>query len=258
MDKIVLLDIDEVDPPSEAVRDLIDPEGIRELAESIRSQGLLQPILVRPFSGRYEVVAGHRRLLGHRLIGKTKIRAFIKDLSDEETLLIRAVENIQRKDLTPIEQGKIYKILREKLGYSLEKMAQKMGKTKPTIIKYLKILEIPEEFRKNLNDGSLGVNVAITLLEIDDPEFRRYYLKNAVENGVTVSVAQMWVEDYRKVKENQPYSEGGGRGVSTDIPPETPRYQTCHCCHGPVDVSQVRYFPLCPKCGIEISGSKAL
>jgi transcriptional regulator with XRE-family HTH domain len=149
-------------------------------------------------------------------------------------------------------------MLREKLGYSLEKIVQKMGKTKPTIIKYLKIMEISEEFRKNLNDGSLGVNVAITLMEIDDPEFRRYYLKNAVENGVTVSVAKMWVEDYRKVKENEGYSGGGGRGGSMDIPSPIPQYQTCHCCHGAVDVSQVRYFPLCTKCGIEIRGSKAL
>jgi len=254
-DQIVLLDIEGVDPPSDAARDIIDPDKVRELAESIRSQGLLQPILVRNYNGRFEVVAGHRRYLAHRLLGEIKIKSIIKELSDEDTLLIRAVENDQREDLNPIEKAKVYFRLKEKFGWSAETIARKMGRDNLTIRTYLKLLEIPQEFQKEVAKKRLPMSVALCLNEIEDEEFKKFYFTAAVENGVTLEVARMWVDDWRKTKGGIFYEDGRGRGDLSPSQDPLPIYQTCTCCVGPVEVSKVKYIPVCHDCEKEIRGA---
>ena len=107
--------------------------------------GLLQPILARPLNGRFEVVAGHRRYLAHRLIGEVKIKSLVREMTDEEVEIIRSIENDQREDLNPIEKAKGYKKLREKHGMSIEQIAQKMSRNRDTIIRFLNLLKIPED-----------------------------------------------------------------------------------------------------------------
>jgi ParB family chromosome partitioning protein len=254
-DQIELLDVEGVDPPGDAVRDLIDPDKVRELAESIRSSGLLEPILVRPSNGRYEVVAGHRRLLAHKLLGEVKIKAIVKELSDEEVILVRAIENDQREDLNPIEKAKVYKRLQEKFGWSTRAIGAKMGRSNATIARYLNLLEIPEEFQKEVGRGRLSIEVALALNEIEDPDFRNYYFLNAVENGITLDVARTWVSDYKKTKAGSVSSEGGGQGDLGPVQESLPIYQTCVCCVGPVEVKRVRYIPVCPECEAQIRGA---
>jgi len=254
-DQIELLDILGVDPPVDASRDLIDPDKVRELAESIRSSGLLQPILVRPANGRYEVVAGHRRLLAHKLLGEVKIKAIVRELSDEETFLIRAIENDQREDLNPIEKAKVYKRLQEKFGWSIRQIATKMGRGTTTVSNHLTLLEIPEDMQKEVGRGRLSIAVALCLNEVDDPEFRNYYFTAAVENGVTLDVAQKWVTEYKKTKAGNVSGGTGARGDLGPIPEPIPVFSTCVCCVGPVEVSRVRYIPVCPDCEMQIRGA---
>jgi ParB family chromosome partitioning protein len=252
MDKISLLDIEGVDPPGDAWRDQIDPDKVRELAESIRSQGLLQPILVRPLNGRYEVVTGHRRYLAHRLIGEVKIKSIIREMTDEQVLEARAVENDQREDLNPIEKAKGYKRLRDQLGYSIKKIAQKMGRGTATIERHFRLLDLPEEFQKAVGRGEVSMAVAIILGEIEDEGFRRYYFIAAVENGVTAEIAERWVGDYRNTRLGIPSSDGGGDGVIQPIEAPAPIYGTCCSCLGPVESNRIRYIPVCPECKMNI------
>jgi len=254
-DQIELLDILGVDPPGDAARDLIDPDKVRELAESIRSSGLLQPILVRPMNGRYEVVAGHRRLLAHKLIGEVKIKSIVRELSDEETFLIRAIENDQREDLNPIEKGKVYRRLQERFGWSISMIAAKMGRGKSTVSNHLTLLEIPEDMQKEVGRGRLSMAVALCLNEVDDSEFRNYYFAAAVENGVTLDVARAWVNEYKKTKAGNVQDGTGGRGDLGPIQEPLPVFQTCVCCVGPVEVNRVRYIPVCPECETQIRGA---
>jgi ParB family chromosome partitioning protein len=249
------LDIEKVDPPIDAARDLIDPEKVRELAESIRSQGLLQPILVRPLNGRYEVVAGHRRYLAHRLIGEVKIKSLVREMTDEEVEVIRAIENDQREDLNPIEKAKGYKRLRDKFGMSQEQIAQKMGRSRETVIRFLKLLKIPEEFQKAVARGKLSIGVALCLDAIDDESFKKYYFTAAVENGVTLEVAQAWVSEYLKTRSGGVEGLGGGGPGGAPIQEPLPIYQTCICCVGPVEVSKVHYVPVCPECESQVRGA---
>jgi len=247
-DQIVLLDIEGVDPPSDAARDIIDPDKVRELAESIRSQGLLQPILVRPRNGRHEVVAGHRRYLAHRLIGEVKIKSIIKELSDDEVILIRGIENDQREDLNPIERGKVYRRLRDRFGWSDNAIAQRMGRHPSTIKKYLNLLELSEQIQSELSRGRIGLEVALLLGSIEDEQARRYYVENAAANGVTIDVARGWVEDYEKSRLGTFYSEGGGSPQGSGLMEEKPVFQTCDVCLGPVNAKEVVFIPVCKPC----------
>jgi len=255
VDQIELLDIEKIDPPGDAARDLIDPEKVRELAESIRSIGLIEPITVRPLNGRFEVVAGHRRYLAHRLIGEVKVKAVVKDLSDDEVEIIRTVENDQREDLNPIEKAKGYKRLREKFGMTQEQIAQKVGRSRETIIRFLQLLDIPENFQREVARGRLSIGVALCLREIDDETFRNYYFNAAVENGVTLEVAKGWVSDYFKTRSGLVEGSGGGSDGLGLVQEPLPVYQTCSCCIGPVEVSKVRYIPVCPECEKKVRGS---
>jgi len=255
IDEFAYLDIDKVDPPTDAVRDLIDPEQVRELAESIRAQGLLQPILARPLNGRFEVVAGHRRYLAHRLIGEVKIKALVKEMSDEEVFVIRAMENDQREDLNPIEKAKVYKRLKDKFGWSAGQISQKMGRSKPAVLRYLELLEIPDEFQSAVAKKKLAMSVALCLNQIPDEVTKKYYFCAAVENGVTLEVAEAWVNDDRKTRAGSVTVEEGGVGEGVTFPDTLPLFRACMCCLNPVELSKLKMIYVCKECESQIKGA---
>jgi len=254
-EKMTFLDIEKVDPPTDAVRDLIDPEQVRELAESIRAQGLLQPILVRPSNGRYEVVAGHRRYLAHRLIGEVKIKALVKEMGDEEVFVIRAMENDQREDLNPIEKAKVYKRLKDKFGWSAGQISQKMGRSKPAVLRYLELLEIPDEFQSAVAKKKLAMSVALCLNQIPDEVTKKYYFTSAVENGVTLEVAEAWVNDDRKTRAGTVTVEEGGGIEEAAIPDFVPIFRACVCCLNPIEISKLKIIYVCKECERQVQGA---
>src|SRR3972149_731228 len=123
--QLILMDL--IDRPVKIARGVIDPERVRELAESIREVGLLEPVLIRPSNGRYEMVAGDRRYLAHKLLNFKEIKAIVKPLDDRETVVIRGIENLQRVNLTPSEEGRVYLLLREEGGLSTRDISKKTG-----------------------------------------------------------------------------------------------------------------------------------
>lgn len=249
------LDIEKVDPPGDAFRDLIDPDSIRELAESIRSQGLHSPILTRPVNGRFEIVFGHRRYLAHRLLGEIKIKAMVREMTDDQVFEARAVENDQREDLNPIERAKVYKRLRDKFSMSNRQIAQRMGRSPGAVDKYLHLLEMPDDFQLAVAQKRVSMQVALTLNEIDDPEFRKFYFTSAVENGITVEVALAWLNDWKKTRSGTAYAELGGGVGALGVHEALPIFQTCVACCGPVDVTKVHYIPVCLSCESRIKGA---
>jgi ParB family chromosome partitioning protein len=254
-EEMVYLEIEKVDPPIDAARDLIDPEMVRELAESIRSQGLLQPILARPMNGRFEVVAGHRRLLAHRLIGEVTIKSLVREMTDEEVEIVRATENDQREDLNPIEKAKGYKKLRDKHGLTVEQIAQKMGRNRDTIFRFLNLLKIPDVLQSAVAKKKMSIGVALVLNEIEDESWQNLYYPSAIENGATVEVAQSWVNEYRKFKGCEVGDQGGGLGDVGQIQESLPIYQPCVCCLGPVELSKLRMIYVCRECETQIRGA---
>ena len=247
-DDMVILPMENVLPPDSQIREFIDPEAVRELAESIREQGLLQPVLVVPRDGKYEIVAGHRRYLAHRLIGQVDIKAIVREMSDEEILIIRATENVQREDLSPIEEARVYGVLRDKLGYTMEDIARKMGKNRMTIKKYLTLLDLPMDMQDLVGKKVLSMEVALVLKEIDDDDLRRYYVVTAVDNGVSSKTAKIWVEDWTLSKMGKYYGEDRGKVEETYKLTPTPIYVTCFLCHGASEIMDTSTIQVCKTC----------
>lgn len=253
---IELIDLSLIDPPSEADRDMIDPDKIRELAESIRSQGLHSPVLLRPRNGRFEIVFGHRRFLAHRLLGELSIRSMIKEMTDDQVFETRAVENDQREDLNPIERAKTYKRLRERFGLSNREIGRRMGRSLGSINRYFEILEVPEEFYQAIAQKKLSMEVAVILNEIDEDTFKAYYFNMAIQNGVTRDVARLWVDDWVKTRSGSEQSESGGDSQPAFEFVSKPVYLTCEGCHCPVEIKEVRSVALCLKCARVIREGK--
>jgi len=147
-----------------------DEAGLKELSESIKENGVFQPILVRKSVSGYELVAGERRLRASKMAGKKDIPAIIVDFNDQQMMEISLLENIQRKDLTPIEEATAYDQLIRKLGYTQEVLAKRLGKSRTNVTNLLRLLHLPEEVKKMVNDGRLSYGQARTLLGLEDED----------------------------------------------------------------------------------------
>ena len=247
-DQIQLIQIDLIDRPVKISRELIDPEKVRELAESIREVGLLEPVLLASRNGRFEMVAGDRRYLAHKLLNLKEIKAIVKELDDREVVIIRGIENLQRVDLTPSEEARYYLALHEEGGLGKKEICKKTGKSFGTVDRYLRFAKCPEAVRRAVDRKEVSLNVLDILLEIDDPIAFDYHFKMAASNGISPTVARMWVDDYLKTKAGNYYSEDGSPPRS-DIETESkPVFMTCEACHSPCEIHKVRNLVVCPDC----------
>jgi ParB family chromosome partitioning protein len=247
-DQIQLIKMDMIDRPVKLARELIDPERVRELAESIREHGLLQPVILRPVNGRFETVAGDRRYLAHKLLNLKEIKAIIKDLDDRDTVVVRGIENLQRVDLTPSEEALLYLSLKQEGGLSLKDIAKRTGKSFNTVDRYLHFGRCPEECRKAVDRKEVSLAVLEELMKIDDTDAFNYHFKMAVENGIGQKVASLWVEDYFKTKSGN-YYDGDGGVPSPNLEIEIkPSFLTCDVCLGPCEIKAIRSLMVCPEC----------
>jgi len=255
-DGIQMLQLKQIDRPKVSGRDSMDPSKIIELAESIREKGLLEPIIVTPRNGRYEIVAGDRRYLAHEHLGIDKIPAVIKDVSDVDIIILRAVENLQRENLTPLEEARAYQTMREQCGMSVEEICKSTGKSKSTVKRMLGFWRMPDEFKVAVDRGGICLGVAEKLIEVDDPFLRSEWLRMAVQNGITTGVAELWVSDYQKSKAGKLHEGIGDVGEGELNPEPKPAYVTCQVCSGPVDIRVAKQIIGCPDCINPLRGSK--
>ncbi|MBA7544329.1 Nucleoid occlusion protein [subsurface metagenome] len=236
-----------IDRPAEGIRMEIDDDYIGELAASIAAEGLLQPIRVRPIGERYEVVFGDCRYLAFKRLGRETIPAIVKEMSLKETAIARGVENLRRKDLTPIEEAVVYEGLAETFGMSKEQIAETMGVSVSLVISRLDLLHMPPQLQQALHAGKISIAVARALWPISDVGRLEYYLEHAVINGITADVASRWCQEWKSAQRRPVYgSEDGGRAPAPEEP--RPHYVTCNRCQGPVRLEDMRQRTLCPKC----------
>lgn len=243
-----LIPMDKIDRPAEGTRLEIAPEEITELAESIEERGQLQPILVTPRDERFEIVAGDRRYLAHEKLGRKKIEAKVVDADDEGVAIDRATENLQRRDLSPFEEGMIYANLRDKMGLTTAQISKRIRKTAGRVERRLSVLRMPESFQKALHYGKVSMAVAEELWSTPDGAKREYFLELAVEHGITQAVARSWVDEFKKsVRARNPGAEGTG---SLAAPFENvPIYRACDLCKDPVEYKDLVELRVCPGCG---------
>ncbi len=173
-------------PNRDQPRKDFDAETLKELSDSIKEHGLIQPLLVRPLDdGSYQIVAGERRWRASRMAGLEKIPVVIKDLSDDETMQLALIENLQREDLNPVEEALGYKKLMDTLGLTQEQAAAKVGKSRPAVANALRLLALDSDETEALKNGEISSGHARALLSLPKGELRHQALELA-KSGASV------------------------------------------------------------------------
>lgn len=173
-------------------------EELGELEESLKASGLLQPVTVRRRQGKdgFELIAGERRLRAATKLGWKEIPAIIKEIDDRTVLTLALVENLQRTDLNPIEEGEGYHRLSHEFGLTQQQIAETVGKDRTTIANMLRLLQLPDGVRKLLQDGELTMGHAKVLLGLDDPEMIGTLAREIVKEGLTVREVERRLREF--------------------------------------------------------------
>ena len=170
----VSIRISEIEPNREQPRKEFDSEALSELADSISQHGVLQPLLLRPMlSGGYRIVAGERRWRAARMAGLSEVPAVIREMTDAEEMLFALIENLQREDLTPLEEARGYRTLIETQDFTQEEVSRTVGKSRPAVTNALRLLNLPEDIQKLLENGEISAGHARTLLSFKNEEDMR-------------------------------------------------------------------------------------
>lgn len=211
---VTSLKLSEIEPNKNQPRTAFNEEALRELADSIRSHGIIQPLVVRPQEqGGYQIVAGERRWRAARMAGLDQVPVVIRQLEDLATLEIAIVENLQREDLNPIELALGYKALMELHGLTQEQVADKLGKPRPSIANAIRLLGLPESVQKLVRSGKIPRGHAKALLSLEDPALMEEVAKKVVSDNILVRDIERMARE--KKAETAP--------ASPVVPPTTPQ-----------------------------------
>ena len=190
------LRISSVEPKRDQPRTAFDEEKLMELSESIREHGIIQPIAVRETQpGLYEIIAGERRWRAARMAGLTEIPAVIKAVDDREAAELALVENLQREDLSPMEEARGYKALMESYGLTQESAAERVGKSRPVVANALRLLRLPEDAARLVEEKKLPLSHARAVLSLNKPEDMSRAAQEIVREGLSVKQAEKLCRD---------------------------------------------------------------
>jgi ParB family chromosome partitioning protein len=184
---MVEIDLDLIEPNNFQPRTSFDEERLEQLAQSIRANGIIQPLLVRRLSAdRYQLVAGERRWRAAQRAGLYRIPCVVKEIPEDKMLELALIENIQRQELNAIEEAQAYKRLIETLGLTQEMVAQRVGRDRTFITNYLRLLRLPEDIQRMVESEQISMGHARALLGVDEPEIQRKMAKEVSEKGLSV------------------------------------------------------------------------
>jgi ParB family chromosome partitioning protein len=180
------IDIDLIDPSPYQPRTRFREEALDELARSIKASGIIQPLVVRPVAGRFQLIAGERRWRAAQRAGLTKVSAIVRQVSDELALEMTLVENIQREDLNAIETARAFDRLMEEFQLTQEAVAERTGKDRATVANAVRLLKLEPTIQEWIEEGKLSAGHGRALLAVADPQLRMRYAQRASRGGLTV------------------------------------------------------------------------
>jgi ParB family chromosome partitioning protein len=183
--------VEDIHPNPKQPRKRFESDAVSGLAESIKAQGLIQPVVLRPrLEGGYELIAGERRWRAAREAGIGTVPALVREADDRDTLLLGLVENVAREDLSPIEEARAYAVLIDEFGLSLGEVADRVGRSKPTVSNRIRLLELPEDVLAMIGRHELSEGHARAVLAVPDQDGRRKLAKRIVKEGMSVRAAE--------------------------------------------------------------------
>ena len=184
------LPLDLIDPNPRQPRESFDEEALEELTASIRAVGVLQPVVVRPYGDRYQLVMGERRVRAARAAGLSSIPAIVRATDDDHMLRDALLENIHRTDLNPLEEAAAYAQLLEDFGVTQEELASRLGRSRPAISNALRLLRLPPSVQRRIAAGTLSAGHARAIGSLEDPEDQERLADRIVAEGLTVRMAE--------------------------------------------------------------------
>ncbi len=201
--RTVTLKISELQPNRNQPRREFDEKSLAELADSISQHGVLQPLLVRPFlDGGYQIVAGERRYRAARMAGLTEVPVVIRDLSDSETMQLALIENLQREDLTPVEEALGYRQLMDEYNLKQEDVSRVVGKSRPAIANALRLLALPDDIQKLISEGKLSAGHGRTLLSFKNEKEMEKAARLASTEDISVRELERLAKKSNKAAES--------------------------------------------------------
>lgn len=194
------LRLSEIEPNKDQPRVAFDEEALQELADSIEKHGLLQPIVVRPMlGGTYQIVAGERRWRACRMAGLTSVPVIVKELDDKQTMELALIENLQRRDLNPVEEANGYSRLLKEFSLTQDEVAERVGKSRTAVTNALRMLNLPDDMLSALSEGKISAGHARTLLAFEDTTAQQTAFLAAL-NGASVRQLEAMAKASKKPK----------------------------------------------------------
>lgn len=195
------IDIDLIDPNPQQPRTRFEPTDLNDLAASIRANGIVQPIVVRPHAGRYQIIAGERRWRAAQQAALRKVPVVIKNIPDDKLLELALVENIQRQELNPIEEANAYRKLIESIGLTQEQVAERVGKERTLITTTMRLLKLPNDIQRNIIEGKLTLSHGRALLMSEDPRIQREVGQQVIDNDLSVRETERAIKRFAGMAE---------------------------------------------------------
>jgi ParB family chromosome partitioning protein len=237
-----------IDPPATPARLDHDVEELNQLADSIKAHGLINAITVKPDGERYQIIAGHQRWLAHKLAGLERIRCTIRgDVTDQFADKLRVHENLQRNDLSPIEEALELRRLRDADHLTIDQVGLIVRRRPDWVEMRLKLLELPDDLGPLVHSRRLAIGAALALARCTDDHHRQYLTQYALNDGASVTTVAAWIESWRLTAARDP------NDASIAPPLIAPGGQPivllpCAVCEHMLDHKQLLLVRLCPTC----------
>lgn len=217
-ESVVKLLIDEIQPNRYQPRTIFDDSKIEELARTIRTHGVIQPIVVRKMEeGHYEIIAGERRYRAMKMLEWTEVPAIVREMNDKETASVALIENLQREELTSIEEAQAYLKLLELHGLTQEALAQRLGKGQSTIANKIRLLKLPEEIQMAILKREISERHARALVPVKDKELQLALLQEIIDNDYNVRQLEQRIDGILNPAEKPKKNKSTRKAISKDI-----------------------------------------
>jgi ParB family chromosome partitioning protein len=197
-DRVLYVDINDIRPNSAQPRSHFDEEKLKELSKSIRSNGVIQPLIVRESSNGYELVAGERRWRASRLAGLKTVPCIVRNFDDRQNAIVAIIENMQREDLNPIEEALGLKSMTEKYGFTQEQVSESLGRSRTYITNSIRLLKLPAEIQQYVSSGQMSAAHGRTIINIPDKARQKEIAEKIIRNDLSVRATERLAE---KVKD---------------------------------------------------------
>lgn len=236
-----------IDRPAVPDRLTVDLDYIKELASSMAELGLKTPLLLCKREHRYEVVAGDCRFQAAVSLGWATVPAFIDELTGSDVSVLRAIENLQRRDLTIIEEARIYRRLHDDHAMSWDQISKRTSISPGLVKRRYDLLKMPDVLVNAIHQKKIGYAVAEELFRLQELGKIEYYLGFCIDHGATQAVVKDWVKEEQS-RERQKLAGTGGGDWGSPMPEQLPIYVSCELCHGPMEIAKTIALRICHDC----------